>query len=143
MFFLQRWVDPDVHRQSAQTLRARPQAKAFGAAEEVAQSEEGVPATGEASRGQDPLARRHHSARDGRLRPGRPQRQGLQPGRDQGRDDRPLHRRVLALLQARQTRTSRYRCHALFALHPAQINGHSHSFICVLGHCRGMIDENK
>jgi hypothetical protein len=40
-------------------------------------------------------------------------RAGVQLGRDQARDDGPLPRRVLVLVQARQARSPGYWCHAL------------------------------
>jgi hypothetical protein len=44
------------------------------------------------------------------------QRQGFQHSGNQARDDRPLLGRVLYHVQARQARSSRYRCHALVAI---------------------------
>lgn len=61
-----------------------PEAQAPGAASQAAQVEEGVSGAGETQVREDASAGHARAARDGRGRGGDIQRQGVQPGRDQG-----------------------------------------------------------
>ncbi len=103
-FLNKRGVGSIVDIACPQTLQPWPEAQALGSAQETPQGQEGGAAVGEARRRQDPLARHHHHTRDGRLHGRRAQRQDLQPGGDQGRDDRPLLGRVQLVVQASQAR---------------------------------------
>uniref|UniRef100_A0A8C3GKZ1 40S ribosomal protein S15 n=1 Tax=Cairina moschata TaxID=8855 RepID=A0A8C3GKZ1_CAIMO len=94
----------------------------YSARQAPAQGQEGGAAHGEARGGEDPPAGHDHPPRDGGQHGGRLQRQNLQPGGDQARDDRPLPGGVLHHLQTREARPARYRCHPLLPLHPAEIN---------------------
>ncbi|KAL4839702.1 hypothetical protein H8958_007287, partial [Nasalis larvatus] len=104
---------------SAAEAEPRPAAETALATEAPAQGQEA--GSGEAGSGEDTSAGHDHPARDGGQHGGRLQRQDLQPGGDQARDDRPLPGRVLHHLRAGEALPAGPRGHPLLPLHPPQV----------------------
>lgn len=90
-------------------------------AEVSAQGQEGGAAHGEVGGGGDAPAGHDHPARDGGQHDGRLQRQDLQPGGDQTRDDRSLPGGVLHYVQASEALPAQHWSHSLLPLHSAQV----------------------
>merc|ERR1712110_595743 len=104
-------------------VQQRNEAQANGSDQEAPQEEEGRSRQREAGCCEDPPEEHGGCPRDDRLHCWCLQREGLHPGGDQARDDRPLPGRVLHLLQACQARKTRYWSHPLLQIHPSEVKG--------------------